>query len=35
MLMNLNELKEMKRLLGEPFDMELFTEGIYCIGEAE
>ena len=33
--MNLNDFKGMQCLLGEPFDMALFTEDIYCIGEEE
>ena len=32
---SLGEFKGMKCLLGEPFDMALFTEDIYCIGEEE
>ena len=33
--MNLNDFKGMRCLLGDPFDMALFTEDIYCVGEME
>ena len=33
--MNLNDFKGMKCLLGEPFNMSLFTDDIVCIGEEE
>ena len=33
--MNLNDFKGMQCLLGEPFNLALFTEDIYCIGEGK
>ena len=31
--LSLNEFKAMKCLLGEPFDVPLYTDDIYCLGE--
>ena len=33
--MNLQDFKGMKCLLGEPFDLDLLTEDICCIGDAD
>ena len=33
--MNLSDFRGMRSLLGEPFDMALFTDDVYCIGEEE